>query len=222
MVSSGRKKTRSTKPEEVKNRGKRIKYLRKLLRYSARAFCEKCQAPESTLKSWEQGRFTGLTTDGALRIIAACEKEGLDCTLDWLLYGEGDAPQLKKPLFAGAFLPSSTVSPLTQELRLFHQLHTDVIDTIVNDEAMEPFFTKDDHVAGIRYFGDDIKKLLGLNCIMQLQSGEIIVRKLASVDKDGNYTLTSLNTKFNPNIIKNASIFSAAYIIWTRKPELKK
>ncbi len=222
MASEPRKKKNyPIDPEEIRKRGNRLKTLRKLLRYSTLAFSEQCETKESTFKSWEQGRFTGLTATGALRVIEACQKEGVTCTLEWLLHGKGLEPTKNSISQEVLAITKDSSSPITQELLVFHKLHPNAIDTIVGDDSMEPVFSKGDYVAGIRCFDKDIKKLMGLNCIVQLQTGEIIVRTLQAGEQPDFYTLSNLNlnTTIELSNFKNIKLFSAANIIWIRKPE---
>lgn len=199
-----------------------MKILRKLLRYSTLAFSERCETKESTFKSWEQGRFTGLTTTGALRVIETCQKEGVNCTLEWLLYGKGSEPFKNGTSHEPLMITRASSSPIAQELLVFHQLHPNAIDIIISDNSMEPVFSKGDCVAGVRYFGEDIKKLIGLNCIIQLPTGEILVRTLQAGDQPDCYTLSCFNSNTGVELsrFKNAGLFSAANIIWIRKPEV--
>ncbi len=222
MASQSRKKSNLINPEELKNRGKRIKYLRKILRYSsAKAFGEKCGIVESTFKSWEQGRHTGLTTNGALKIVEECQKEGVPCTLEWLLYGKGSDPVKSNTSALTLTFELDSINIIQEELKIFHRFYSDAIDTIINDKGMEPCFSPGDHVAGIRYFEKDIPKLIGLNCIVQLHNGQLLVRKLLAGEKAEHYTLSCINPTIKENISKNVRLFSAAYIIWIRKPELQ-
>ncbi|MCD6040031.1 MAG: hypothetical protein K0S27_1431 [Gammaproteobacteria bacterium] len=217
MAIIKRRKHREVTDLEKKERGNRIKYLRKILRYSSRAFGEKFNTKDSTLKSWEQGRHTGLTAEGALSIVNACKKEGvINCTVEWLLYGKGQLPEIKADVF-----PNIAGNTISQELALFYELHPHAIDTIVHDNSMEPCFNKGDHVAGTRCFeSQEISKLLGLNCIIQLKTGETVVRQLTKGDQAGCYTLIGINQSAKLSTLKNVQLFSAAYIIWLRKPEL--
>ncbi|HEX4045704.1 MAG TPA: helix-turn-helix transcriptional regulator [Gammaproteobacteria bacterium] len=207
-------------------RGKRIKYVMKALRYSSREFEKKYGIKASTLRGWERGAQTGLTADGALKLIAAFQNEGINCTLDWLLYGKGPNPIsqiigiVPELLTFPLQVMTSTPNTITQELRLFHQLHPGAVDSIINDDGMEPCFYKGDYVAGLRYFENDMNKLLGSNCIAQLQTGQTLVRQLQSSEKNGYYTLTCINpnTSEQESVLKDIQLFSVAYIIWIRRP----
>jgi hypothetical protein len=53
-----------------------------------------------------------------------------------------------------------------------------------------------------------------------LQTGEVLVRKLLAGEKPNHYSLVPINEKHKKDIIKNIQVFSAAYIIWTRKKDL--
>lgn len=206
--------------DDVQKRADRLKSLRKAIGYSTREFEAKYHIKASTLKNWEQAQGGGLTANGALKIIAALSKEGIHCTLDWLLYGKGIEPQpLAKMGPTSKTGPSSnTLFSISQELRLFHELHPNAIDTIVNDDGMEPYFNQGDYVAGIRQFDKDIEKLMGKNCIVHLQTGQVLVRQLNSSDKKDSYTLSCTNKKttVKPTKLDDVQLFSAAHIIWRR------
>jgi DNA-binding transcriptional regulator YiaG len=199
--------------EEKIQRGMRIRQLRSALRYSTRKFEAKFAIKASTIKGWERGEGGGLTADGALRLIDVFQKEGLPCTLEWLLYGEGISP------FLSDHPDKQKSNTIVQELRFFHQLHPGAIDTVVKDQAMEPRFCLGDYVAGIRLFDRAIDALIGSPCIVQLANGEILVRQLLASSIPGSYTLASINPKASSGqALKTAPVFSAAYVLWVRKP----
>lgn len=73
-------------------RGKRLKTLRKLADLTREDIAERYAISASTLRSWEDGRATGLTEQGARRIIGAFKSEGIQCNIGWLMYGKGNQP----------------------------------------------------------------------------------------------------------------------------------
>jgi DNA-binding transcriptional regulator YiaG len=219
-----------TEPEEDKiKRGKRIKYIREALRYSTRQFHIKHGVSSSTLRNWESGQYGGLTADGAIKLVAIFQKEGVNCTFDWLYYGKGSDPIPKVNIYLPAEqTPAQSEqsdvpkNAITQELSMFHQLHAGAIDMIVNDDGMEPYCFQGDWVAGIRRFGNDINKLLGLYCIVQTQAGQMLVRKLLKGQQIGYYKLACINPNatINPQILDEVQLVGAAHVIWVRRPDI--
>ncbi len=146
--------------------------------------------------------------------MAAFQAEGLDCTLEWLIYGKGEDPLLK----AKSQLEEAAIPPINQEISLFHKLHPGSVDAIVSDESMESVLSKGDCVAGIRCFGEDIRKLIGSICIVQIQGGQLLVRQLMAGTQNNRYNLIAINSKsVSKPVMKNVELFSAARIFWIRK-----
>ena len=74
-------------------RGERLKRLRLMAGFSSRkAFENKYNISANTLRSWEDGIHTGLTEQGAKRILLALRSEGIRCSVGWLLQGVGNGP----------------------------------------------------------------------------------------------------------------------------------
>ena len=219
------KKVDKKMENEIKERGHRIRLIRNAIRYSTRKFEANHGVNASTIKNWESGRGGGLTADGALKLIDAFRKEGIDCTLEWLLYGKGVDPissrQNKVNLESSIYTAEAATpeSAIVQELRLFHQLNPGAIDTIVSDDAMLPLLTPGDYVAGIRCFDDEISELVGLYCIVQLQAGPVVVRQLMPGVSADQYRLLANNPNNNDYADQDIKLFSAAKILWIRKPK---
>lgn len=205
-------------------RGQRVRVIRLALRLSRPAFERKHQISRGTLQNWEDARFGGLGEHGARRLIAVFGQEGIECTVEWLLYGIGIDPlvkwrkqtkQIKEP-------QKPKINPAMQhELAYFHEQHKHVIDTIMPDDAMAPRIFANDLVAGVRQFREEILKLIGQDCIVQTEQGDVLVRRIASGDEKQGYTLacpyTHDKTKF-PDL-KNVVLFSAALVIWIRSAD---
>lgn len=210
-----------------KARGKRLYYLRKeLLRLSRESFGEKHNIPVASLKNWEQARYTGLTERGAKKLIPAFQQEGINCTLEWLLYGIGENPASPFPSLNQLLNTPATTneSIIAQELRLFHQLNDSAVDCIVTDNGMAPCILVGDHVAGKRYFGQDIEHTVGLPCIVQTLTGEVLVRLVKKGSYTERFTLqcTNTNTAISQPLIENVQLFSVAPILWIRRKDFLK
>jgi ankyrin repeat protein/DNA-binding transcriptional regulator YiaG len=74
--------------------GKRVKQLRLITHLSRRAFAEKHGLPMGSIQNMEEGRYkNGLTQRVTRNFITALQAEGIECTMEWLLYGSGFPPQ---------------------------------------------------------------------------------------------------------------------------------
>jgi hypothetical protein len=76
-------------------------------------------------------------------------------------------------------------------------------------------------VAGIIYFGEDIKKLIGMECITQTKTGRLLVRNLQSGPRDISFNLVSTNlaAKAKDAIVYDVEIATAAPILWHRRKQ---
>jgi transcriptional regulator with XRE-family HTH domain len=212
------------------SRGKRVRSIREHLRLSRNDMQIKYGISAASLQNWEDARYGGLSEKGAKRLIIAFKAAGVECTLQWLLYGLGQAP-LPGLVYGQELTPIASIAEnaasydimaIAKELRVFHQLHADAIDTMVADDGMLPYLDLGDYVAGQRYYGQDIAKAIGLNCIVQTASGQTLVRQLQLSEQKASYKLLCTNSAANADqlVIADVQLFSAAPIIWIRKPDL--
>lgn len=86
----------STKSSSPAARGKRLKSLRLMADLSRHDIQDKYDISEYTLRSWEEGRHTGLTEQGAKRMLMVLKKEGIQVDIGWLLEGVGNYPIYSK------------------------------------------------------------------------------------------------------------------------------
>ena len=76
-----------------KERGERIKYIRKeLLRLSRNELTRRFNIPTGTIQNWEDSRQGGLTENGAIKFIEILASIGLKCEIEQLIYGIGKKP----------------------------------------------------------------------------------------------------------------------------------
>lgn len=212
-------------------RAKRVYYLRKsVLKLSRAKFAEKHKIPSGSLQNWEDVRYGGLTEHGARKLIKAFKAEGIDCDINWLLYGRGDEPVIQT-LGGNLTLPDSSNYSLTEkntpdeialaeELKTFYRFHQNAVDTIIADDGLAPFFQAGYHVAGEKLFHQDIARAIGMACIIQTQDGKLLVRQLEKAEQAGCYNLSCTNPKSRLTNLENIKLFSAAPIIWIRKPRI--
>jgi DNA-binding transcriptional regulator YiaG len=217
---------KSKKSSEIGlERGQRIRRLREALRYSRQAFADKYSFSPRTLENWEEPRWDGVTVAGAQKLIRAFEGEGLHVTLEWLFFGKGHDPlaayEKSRVLHNSDDFSDPTL--ITQELEFFHQLHKNIIDTVLVDDGIAPILTPGDYVAGRRLSGIAMEKAIGYLSIAQTSDGILLVRTIERGVDNSCYTLRCLNphTTVTKPILENISLLSVAPIVWIRKVNIK-
>jgi DNA-binding transcriptional regulator YiaG len=206
----------------TEERSKRVRYIREeILRLSRAKFSERTGISPNSLQNWEQGRNenTGVPEQSAKRLLEAFKKEGVDCSLEWLLYGLGNPPSSPFSSSAAPLIKMQDEdSIIKEELALFHTLNQNTIDAIINDDAMSPYFWPGDVVAGKYYENDAIKKALGLPCIVQTKTGGVFVRLLEEGESTEVYNLSCSNPQtITKTLIKNVTLVKVAPVLWIRK-----
>jgi transcriptional regulator with XRE-family HTH domain len=212
---------------DPKERGKRLKLARNMAGLTREDLEQKYGISASTIQSWEAAKAGGLTEKGANRAISVLRQEGIWCTIDWLLNGIGSPPQASGTHFHGIQEEGvlySTISDdqaIQQELNKFRILHTEVLELIIADDAMLPYYRIGDYVMGKPKQGDGIQSLVGTDCIVETSDGEILLRRLRVGMHSGVYTLFCTNPDtevLNPTMY-NQALKSAAAVLWMRRPD---
>lgn len=221
----------NTRIDHSAAQGIRIKRLRNLTCLSRRAFALKHHISPGTLQNWEDGRYNGLTKSAVKQLLAALRAENILCSATWLVTGDGNEPIFSPPQNHSDVHSDSLVVPthalndemriITEEIKLFNQLNANSHVTILTDDTMEPHYQKGNLVAGKRRYHADIKALINQTCIIQLQTGIVVIRQLEASREENLYNLIATNqsTQVNPANYYNQAIFSAAPIIWIRKKD---
>lgn len=220
-------------PDLAEQRAKRIFFLRKkVLNQSRSTFAKRHKIPVGSIQNWEDIRFGGLTEQGAFRLIKAFRDEGIECNLDWLLYGRGNEPVIHTLVGTVPIDGASGLSftredtpddvALIEELKVFYKFHQNAVDAKIIEDALAPCYLVGQHVAGEKLFNIDINKAIGMACIIQTQDGQQFIRQLEEGTNKGCYNLIATNptTTAPEPIIANVKLFSAAPIIWIRKPQV--
>lgn len=216
-----------------KAKGERLKRIRHLTNLTREEFCEGSEINLATLISWEVGRFGGLSSKGAKRVITRAAKEGVFCSLEWLLYEIGAGPKVrvdyKKANQAQAAAEKNNLSEdaeeenaiIIEELMLFRKLHKQAIDFIVDDDGMLPYYQLGDYIAGTKRYAKNIKALIGYDCIIQTKDGHLTFRKLQMGPRDNSFNLVCVNlqAKTKDLITYDVELATAAPVIWHRKKE---
>jgi len=203
-------------------KAERVRSVRAMAGFSRREIEEKYGINGNTLSGWERGIHTGLSKKGALQLIAMLKDKNIACTLDWLLHGIGSGPQ---QLFGSSadcveIDADSEISSIHEEIAVFRKRHPNTLDLIVQDHSMTPCFNKGDYVIGIQH-KQSFHKYIGLDCIVELVNGEILLRKLAKGRENNRFSL--ICTNLDPNSLEqnryDVEIASLAPVIFIRRIE---
>lgn len=191
-------------------RGTRLRHLRKMLKMTILEFANLCESGDSTIRQWEQGKASGLSRKGAVKICEKLETVNLICDIEWLLEGQHTPPYLKQlpqtvvvPSIPNHFLIKKNADEeknIKWEVDYFSQLAVDPLIIRIFDDAMEPFFFKGDYAAGSRISGEAIQRLIGKSCIVKTIDGLLLLRYIDSY-RSGKYQLTALNLKSNAEFL---------------------
>lgn len=207
-------------------RAKRLRRVRNMANLTRDAMCAGDGLNINTYKGWEIARYGGLPVDGAEKVVKRVAREGVICTIDWLLHGRGVGPyvlptggrsQISTEVLIGAATGEAAL--IQNELALFTKQFSDTVYCQVQDDALTPFYNVGDYVAGVKYYGEQISDLIGQNCLVQTPEGEILVRHLRAGTQADRYTLVSVNahTRAAKAFLFNVALISAAPIMrWYR------
>jgi hypothetical protein len=199
----------------AQSKAQRVKYLRNLANLCRKDVCEDSKINLNTLIGWEVGRHGGLSKLGARRLITRIEKEGVMCSEQWLLTGEGQKPTLLSQHCES----NSEQQKILQELALFQSNYKYTLTFTLTDDSMKPYFEKGDCVAGVELTGTTtLNTLLDAPCIIKTEN-EILVRIFKPGSKRGHYHLccSDLNASLTFPTLYDIKVISAARICWHRK-----
>lgn len=205
---------------EKKERGQRIITLRKQLGLSRRAFAEKYSLSENTLKAWEHALQNGLSEKGAKMLVHIFRREGLPCSLEWLMSGRqlpiNYVTKTDKELFAHLVGSKETIE---KEIAAYRSIHPKLIYTTVEDDALLPHFAVGDVVAGVPVSQKDFALAIGHLCIVETDKERQLVRRVLPGTRPNLYHLgcTNMQSSNERPFIYDAGLISVAPINWHRK-----
>lgn len=207
-------------------RGVRLKTIRAMTGLTRQEFEKKYAISASTVQSWEAAKAGGLTERGAMRLLPLFRQEGISCSMDWLLHGIGDPPQLLNEFSSNYVMETpaeyfvlSESKVIIRELLIFRKMNENPIDFQIKDDGMGPHYAIGDYVAGKRRYKQDIASVIGMNCIVQTSSNEVLFRRVQQASKSGLFNLicTNLNTTVALHTMYDQDLISAAPVIWHRR-----
>ena len=154
------KATKDDETSEMLEKAKRVVTVRKLARLTREDMNTRHKIHPSTLRGWESPgsmRNQGLTLKGAEQIVKALQKEGVACSVQWLMEGSGAGPHfitnpLDKSSSAGkkknALWGEHIV--INNEIKFFEENNSDSIVLMISDDGLDPFFKTGEYVGGIK------------------------------------------------------------------------
>lgn len=215
-----------SKPD-AKSKGLRIREARKATFLGLKAFAQKYGFNYGTLKSWEHGLHGGLPPRRASEIVEALQNEGINCSVEWLIYGNGEAPSNLI-----SFISSSEKldhidneqQRINKELEDFYLYYQNATHLIVDDDALYPAFLAGDIVAGVKKYTKDVRTTINLDCIVQIENEkQPLLRNVCQGSKKDLYTLIckNPNTSIKQTVLYDVRLISSAPVIWLRRESFK-
>ena len=136
----------------------------------------------ATLRAWESGKHAGLTESSAEHVVNRLAEFGVNCTLEWLLFGMGEAP--------------SHIGLIGERAKLLENDYPNLIGTSILDESMSPIYNEGDRVLATPVEVAPNKSYLNQDfLITQKHTGKDIVRTLASFKDSSVEVKDASNTK---------------------------
>ena len=210
-------------------KAKRVRSARMLAGLNRHDIQEKYGIHENTLKSWEKPseNSKGLTIKGAQRLIEVLASEGVECSVSWLLTGHGEGPKVNYQNninFPEIIVPEMELNQdiaILKEVQFFLDINEDAVILLVSDSNMAPLYQLGDYVGGYSRTGHDIRQLVNMDCIIELEEGVKMVARLLPSAEENLYRICQLNTSSASEEYKNTpyKIKGAAAIAWHRKKD---
>ncbi len=187
--------------------------------------------PPSTLRGWECPgtlKNQGLTFKGAQRLAKALLKEGVVCSVEWLLEGKGLGPHFVSSKDNPAERKKSHSVwehqiALQKEIAFFEENNPNAVVLMIVDNGLEPYYSIGEYVGGIKRFAKEINSLENCFCIVETTENDIFIRKLIIEKKPNQFSIICINpnTSAQEPIKNDIKLNWAAPIIWHRKPDVK-
>jgi len=157
----------------------------------------------NTLCGWETAKHGGLTERGALLVVKRLDECATECSVEWLLYAQGDKPKKKLSINKGPI--SKWVSSLH---KLIINAHPSLLYMQVTDSSMTPEYNIGDYVYGFSLSPDihQLSSVSGKPVIVQQELGNLALRKLIVNQISNEILLTSYNHNFYPPFLYNPTI----------------
>lgn len=207
--------------QETRGIGARFRSARALVPdLNRKSFCERYGINRYTMQSWENGLHVSKGKN-VEKFIEALAREGVFCTSEWLIEGQGDPARpmasqlLKRPDSSEMVLSEDPglLSPLMEIARDMVEFYgakgQNLRSFCLPDDAMAPKFLMNDVVIGQR-IETSYERAHQRYCMVELGQGRMIVRKVLVLDNS--LLLLALDDRVMPFSL---SLSSTLYeIVW--------
>ena len=167
----------------ITTKAHRASVVRKMSNLSRNEFALKYSIPKNTLKIWETPpkNRKGITKKGALRLTNALLHEGIDCSVDWILTGQGEFPCLIAS--SNACEPKTTWDEnesILCEQGIFKSKNPGAHIEILRHNQLEPIYYAGDFLGAIMHKATDLKNSNGKICIIKNKEGKYLIKKITA------------------------------------------
>ncbi len=195
-----------TTSTENERRALRVKHVKQMLGITSKGLSDCSGIPVNTIRAWEAVSRGTLTIDGAHRLCTAFINEGIECSAEWLLYGEGPGPTK---------FTYGDISALSAkaEANAFEKAHRNTVIHVINDIAMLPFYKEGSIVGGI--WSNDIPTVSSelSHYILDIESHGILCRRFQVIEKQNIANCFPTNISYAAGNLFKVKILRAAKII---------
>ncbi len=201
-------------------RSVRLKAVRQLLSLTAEDFAKKYGIPLNTLKNWESPSRTTLTESGAMKLSMALKKDGIDCRVSWLLYGQGAEPT---QAFADSNIKFTDLTfkeyaeKRSHEVEAFCKQYENAVFLTIEDGAMQPYYYKGDIVGGIWLPRTECTTLDQRPYIIEQENHQLICRQLICREETSfDAVATNQKSQAKPLLLENikSTQFAPVLRLW--------
>lgn len=199
--------------QNLETPAKRVRYLRTLAGLSRKQLEEKYNLNYHTLQSWELGR-NEITRKSAQLLCTVFREAGLFCSEEWLIYGFGALPTPYKDTSQ-----ETEINKNIDVLKIVDYYANNInnaVTVFLSESYFEPLYSCGSYVGGIMCYGKEIENIIGSVCIVGLQDGSVLVRKVLCGDIKRTYSLFYNCIKSGPSH-KNINLTFAAKITFMIK-----
>lgn len=176
--------------------GSRLYQIRHQVCSNRLKFSEKHGISSNTLFAWENDK-SALTKKGAEKLVEAFAREGVFCTVEWLLEEKGEAPTTLEGLTSSLEgvddgVPQDKRS-FQSEINLFILSNPSAKTFKMSDDSMEPVILKNDVVGGVLQDPKAYKDLAGKPCVVIENEESHHIKLLVIAQERGRVNLSALN-----------------------------
>lgn len=203
---------------ELNTSGERIIFLRNLSGLTRKEFEIKYNIPTITLRSWESSAH--IKKKAAQRFLFAIQQEGIECDLNWIVFGSGPLPLINNflPKEINDIFPlgNSFDEEITEEIVLLQKKYKNKFKSIlINNDDNYPFLVIGDYIGGVlvNSLGDLDKNLHIIEC----DNNTVLIRQIIPTQTKDKYHLKAYNQDIEFPILYNQKIKKSWRIIWIRK-----